>query len=79
MTKTKECRGKKKMFVLPSSSRIHDPFSCSGTRDFFSACLGTDCLDRGRQAPGLPVSGGRAGRCARPSRVPCVPPEGPSV
>lgn len=45
---------KKKMFVLPSSSRIHDPFSCSGTRDFFSACLGIDCLDRGRQAPGFP-------------------------
>ena len=52
VTKTKDCRGKKKKtFVLPSSLRIPDPYllfqtplSSSGTPDFLSTCPGNDFL-----------------------------------
>ena len=43
VTKTKECRGKKKS-ALSSSLRTPDPFSYSGTLGFLPTCLGTDSL-----------------------------------
>ena len=45
MTKTKECRKKKKKtFVLSSSLRIPDPALLLRDPDFLSTCLGSDSL-----------------------------------
>ena len=63
VTKTKECRGKKEMFVLSSFLRIPDPSLYFKSprplsppqepppQDFLSTCLGTDSLKMGHSFP----------------------------
>jgi len=56
---TKECRKKvypfllenSRFYLLLSSWEPQTPFSSSGTLDFLSTCLGTDCLSNAQNSP----------------------------